>query len=352
MYNFEACPLFFEDCVLIEEQIFFVGYYITALFSMDIHTGEVRYIDRIPNEMIVQAHLVCKILNYKNCLVLIPARTTNNFIWFYDLEKKNWSSISFEDKGIKAPYEQFEYAIIYENELFAVGCYYPSIVCIDLNDKKQSYYEIFENDFQIHSLGTCVNIENRLYIPSPISNNVVVFDMNSKQHKCLSIGSENNSYSGIVKKGEEIWLSPIKNTAMVKWDGRDGITEYDLPDVFQNRSGYIFNGITQYKNKVYVYGLKGKLSFCFSDGQYKKYEIIEDSYLMCKKLNEDYLIMCSYSGKIQMISEEGEKEYRLFLNETETAQIMKEWKKELRQVGNIKLTEDDFLTLDRFFAIL
>ena len=352
MINSEVCPLFFENCVLIGEQIYFVGYHIAALFSMNFYTGKVKYIDRIPNEMIVQAHLICKILNYKNSLILIPARTTNNFIWFYDLEKEIWSSISFKDKGIKAPYEQFEYAVIYEDKLFAVGCYYPAIVCIDLKDKKQTYYEIFENDFQLHSLGTCVNIENRLYIPSPISNHVIVFDMTSKRHKCLSIGSENNSYSDKKKKGEELWLSPIKNTAMVKWDGRDGIVEYGLPAEFQNESGYIFNGITLYKNKVYVYGLKEKLSFCFLNGQYKKYEIIEDSYLMCKELNEDYLITCNYNGKIQVISEEEEKEYRLFLTETETAWVMEEWKKELKQVENTNLTEDNFLTLDRFLALL
>lgn len=352
MSNSGVCSLFFENCVLIEDQIYFVGYHIAALFSMNLYTGKVKYIDRIPNEMIVQTHLVCTILTYKNYLILIPSRATNNFIWFYDLEKEIWSSISFEDKGIKAPYEQFEYAAIYENELFVVGCYYPAIVCIDLRDKKQTYYEIFENDFQLHSLGTCVNIENQLYIPSPISNHVIVFDMKSKGHKCLSVGNENNSYSGIAKKGEAFWLSPIKNTAVVKWDGRDGIVEYELPVEFQNESGYIFNGITLHKNKIYIYGLKEKLSFYFLDEQYKKYEIIKDSYLMFKRLNGDYLITCNYNGKIQVISEEGKKEYRLFLTETETAWIMKEWKKELQQVRNIKLTEDDFLTLDRFLTIV
>ena len=94
------------------------------------------------------------------------------------------------------------------------------------------------------------------------------------------------------------------------------------------------------------------VSFCFLNGQYKKYEIIEDSYLMCKELNEDYLITCNYNGKIQVISEEEEKEYRLFLTETETAWVMEEWKKELKQVENTNLTEDNFLTLDRFLALL
>ncbi len=352
MHKEDMFPLFFEDCVLIEEQIYFVGYHIAALFSMNLYTGELKYIDRIPNEMIAQTHLVSRILSYENYLILIPARTTNNCIWLYDLEKEIWDYILFEDKGIKAPYEQFEYAIVYKDELFVVGCYYPAIVCIDLKNKKQTYYEIFKNDFQLHSLGTCVNKENQLYIPSPTSNRVIIFDMQSKQYKLLSIGNENNSYSGIVKSGEALWLSPMKNTALVKWDGMDGIIEYELPVEFQNEHDYIFNGITLHENSIYVYGLKEKLSFCFLSGQYKKYEIIEDSYLMFKELNEDYLITCNYSGKIQVISEEDEKEYRHFFPETETAQIMQVWKKELQQVENIKLSEDDFLTLDRFLAIL
>lgn len=195
-------------------------------------------------------------------------------------------------------------------------------------------------------------MENQLYIPSPISNQVIVFDMELKQYRCHCVGDEKNTFSGITNRGETFWLSPMKNTALVKWDGSDEVTEYKLPGEFQNASGCIFNGIAYYQDEIYVYGLKDKLSFRFLCNQYETYEIIDNSYLLCKKIGGDYLITCDYNGKIQVISAGDTKEYRPLFSEAEMKQIMKEWKKELCGMKDIKLTEDDFIRLDRFLEIL
>lgn len=345
-------PLVFTDCVLIEKQIYFVEFHIAALFSMDPYTGKVQYIDRLPNEMIVQVHSISKILNYKNILILIPARTSNMCIWLYDLKRESWNSIPFVDKGIRPPYEQFEYAVIYGKELFVVGCYYPAIICIDLENKKTTYYEIFENNMQLHSLGSCECIDDQLYIPSPNSNHVVMFNMKLKQHRCFCVGSESNSYSGILKSGQMFWLSPMKNTAMVKWNGMNEVTEYNLPDEFQNESGYIFNGIAVCHNGIFVYGLKNKLSFRFLPDQIESCEIIENSYLLFKQANEDCMITCDYRGNIQVILAGEKKEYICHLSDTEIERFMKEWQEELHNAKNIKLMEDDFISLERFLTVL
>lgn len=345
-------PMIIEDCVLINDQVYFVDYNIAVLFSMNLYTGEIKCVDRLPDEVIVQVHLVAKILNYKNKLILIPSRTMHNHIWVYDLGKGIWSCQVLEEKGIKAPYEQFAYATIYGNELFIVGCYYPAIICINLDDSKIEYFEIFKNDLKLHSLGACESVDNQIYIPSPINNMVAVFDMQLKKCTWVSVGKENNSYSGIIMHGDTFWLSPFENTSLVKWDGKNKVIEYELPMELQNLSGCIFNGITSYKDTIWVYGLKGKPTLCFPYDDYKKFKIVEHSYLLCKKIDKNHLILCDYEGNVEIISETEKKKFIKYIPNVKLEQILNEYKNELNRLEAVELIEDDFMQLDRFVKVI
>lgn len=348
----EIYPIIIEDCVLIGEQIYFVDYNVTALFSMNIYTGEVKYIDSIPDEMVIQVHLIAKILNYKNKLILIPARAVHYCIWFYDLEKGTWGNQIFEQKGIKAPYEQFAYATIYRNELFIVGCYYPALICINLDNNKAVYFEMFKNDLEIHALGGCECVDNLLYIPSPTSNEVAIFDMQLRKWVWVSIGEKNNSFSGIIKNGDVFWLSPFKNTSLIRWDGNREVKEYDLPTELQNLGGCIFNGITSHKDNILVYGLKGKPSLLFPCDDYSKVKIIKHSYLMCKDVDKNTFILCDYKGNVQVISETGRRKYIKYISNGRLGQILNKFKSKLNKREEVELIEDDFMQLDRFISMV
>ena len=345
-------PLLFEDCVLVENKIYFVGYNIAVLFSMDINTGEIEYIDRIPNTMIIQCRSVTRTLFYQNKLFLIPGRTNCNYVWTFDLGNRVWNALEFKNEGIYYPYEKFSYATIYENELFMVGCYYPGIVCIDLNDNNIQYYNIFPNNMSIHSLEDCILVNGKIYIPDPNGNRVSIFDVNNKELQCVQIGNDNNTYGGITKNGEKFWLAPFKGKSIVQWDGKTDIQEYELPLAYENMNGFIFKGITSHADNVYCMGLKEKKSFKFANNEYQKNDVLDTNYLVYKELNTNTFLLGDYEGNIQIISEAETKKYTMQIAKGDFQSFISMYKSEVSNKVNFVQEEDFFWNINDFISLV
>lgn len=345
-------PLLFEDCVLVNNKIYFVGYNVGALFSMDINTGNLEYIDRIPNAMIIQCRVVIKILSYHDKLFLIPGRTVDNYIWTFDLKKKKWNAIEFRDEGVCYPYEKFSYAVMCNNEVFIVGCYYPSIICLDLDTDVIKYYPVFLNDMGLHSTESCLFAERKIYISDPNGNGINIFSIDNRTVQYVQIGDKSNTYGGITKCEGKFWLIPFVGRNIVQWNGKTESTEYSLPYDYDNMGGHIFNGVTSYDDSIYCIGLKEKKSFIFQNQKYEDNRILPANYIVYKVLENNQFLLQDYAGNVQIISGKEIKKYKLQISNEDYGQLIRKYRTEVNNKEDFVQEENFFWDLEDFINIL
>ena len=96
-----------------------------------------------------------------------------------------------------------------------------------------------------------VRIEDTLYLASCLDNYVLTFDMASLEHQWIKIGPDSSAYSGIAWDGTDFWLSPRSNNDIIRWDGRENVKAYPLPDEFSQHSEYVWDACFDGRQMVF-----------------------------------------------------------------------------------------------------
>lgn len=292
-------PLLIADCVMHEKNMYFFAQNYNALYAMNLKNEDCVLLDRIPNEKFFDENLIEAIHYFKGKLILTPKKMVANKVWIYDIKTNEWNFIDVDFENIETPQEKVAYSTIYYGRLILVGCYYNGIIEIDLNTYELKYHRnIFDSEESIHALFCCKVFENHLLIPSPTKNQIMKVDLDSYNYEIIYLENENCLFSGIVKGDKKFWLSPRKTSPyIIRWNGKDEYVEYQVPDEIKKNGEYIFARAECIDGKVYMTGEKGKKTLVFSDENYNKQEIINNSFTIMKCFDKNFLLQ-DYNGNV------------------------------------------------------
>ena len=297
--------IIFEDCVLVERNLYYVARDVPILFMLDIDTNKVSPISKIPM-LGIEGERVCSSIQYYNKkLFLMPMRTKLSYIWIYNLNTQGWEYIDISEDNDSRYIEKYSYSCIWQDKLILVGCNKPTIVVVDLlTGMRECSQNIFPDDNFYHASFSCAQMNDELYIPSPRTNRVYKYNISSGEVKEYAIGSEENTYIGIVWVEPFFWIAPYKGNCIIKWSGEREYVEYQIPEDINE---YVSEGISTFDRNIIVNGSEHTNGYIISAENPEKIERLDKSYIVAKWLNKNTYLKMDYNGIIELFWEK-EKE--------------------------------------------
>ena len=229
---------------------------LNLLFSIDLQDGSIDLMDAVPGEDVLSSYLSGSIAVWNHTLILAPNKTKK--IWLYDLITKQWNGVPIKEADCRES-GGFYQTYIWNNKAFLIGGGYPAIICLDLEKNTcdhitKPYKEMMDRNpdsSYLYFRPNGVRIEDTLYLASCLDNYVLTFDMASLEHQWIKIGPDSSAYSGIAWDGTDFWLSPRSNNDIIRWDGRENVKAYPLPDEFSQHSEYVWDACFDGRQMVF-----------------------------------------------------------------------------------------------------
>ena len=273
-----------ENCITVDGKLIFIARDMNLVCSLNLETKETEIIGSIPQEYLFDYRLGAKIVSWQKKLIFIPLNADK--IWIYCTRTKAWEGIELENRSEAEMSCKIFQATLYKDILYMFAYSYQSIIKIDLKDKKVTYFdEIFvylKNKFG--TSGMCyfhcdyAQKNSNIYLASCHANLVLKFDVATENYEWIEVGSKENKYSGIVWDGEYFWLVPRQSTAVVRWDGKDDVEEYDLPKEIKEMQGLFLGGVVL-DNQIVFPGNKNKKTLILSKEDEMKMYFIKKSMI-------------------------------------------------------------------------
>ncbi len=303
------------------------------LFSVDLQDGKIELIDVIPERNILESYLPGYMSVWNNKLIISPNKT--NKIWIYDFISKYWNSYpikGYDHWGSGGIYQVYEY----NNKLFLIGGSYPAILCLDLENNSCEYIEkpyeevkarhaeINYYYFRAHG----ARLDNTLYLASCLDNFVLKFNMETFKHQWIKIGDDNFVYSGIAWDGHNFWIAPRSGSDIVKWDGKEKIKKFPLPDNLKQHTGYIWEAC--YNNGQIIFPATNHKKSIMINVQNDTFEIYDQQYPLYTRLDNGMVVNQTLDGTLSVKAENIPE--KIFSASIETDQLMQFYKEK-----NIKI---------------
>lgn len=296
----EKLTLIAEDCVKINNFLYFIAKNVNILCSLDLRNGQISLLDSIPENRILAPRAGAAILHWKGELIFSPMLTKK--IWRYNISTKEWKGYERKKYNSKLKNEMFQ-EILYENKIFFIGTTYPAIIVLDLIDGGLTYidepYKKLEH--RRMQLKDCffrmdhVKMGHLLFLASCVSNEILRLDLSTYDYELIKVGSLENRYVGIAWDGKNFWIAPRKTTPIVKWDGCNECEEIALPEEFADDK-YIFGSVVCREGRVYLNSYNDDKSLVL-DCNNNETMIVQKRYIFMKKMEDKtYIEMASTGG--------------------------------------------------------
>lgn len=344
-----------EDCVEVNNVLYFVSKDINVVFGLDITNGNVFAINCLPEHGVLDKRLGAKILSWNDELIFAPMKAKK--VWRYNLQTKNW--MGYERKLLEAGKtgtEMFD-AVLYNDTAFIIGCNYPAIMKIELLNNEITY---IEEPYQLlkekkHAMGdsyfrtSYARIENRIFLASCLDNLVLEFDLESLEFKWHEVGRKGNCYSGISWDGKYFWIAPRNNTPLVRWNGKDDVIEYSLPEEFRDCKNY-FLGVVSWNDEIILPGFESEYSLIMEKGKMGAFKKVSGQFLFFKEMCNGKVISCTADGELVIRQRDEEKRYALVCEKEMLLDVMKTnfIESECKRNKEIRLIENDLFSIETF----
>ncbi len=305
--------LFAEDSIRVGESLILFAKSFNMLFSVDIAEGNISFLGKIPEEQALLERGSCKLVYWEEKIIVVPLSMGK--IWIYSLKDRRWNGIDIEDDRRKIPKTKFRQAIVDYGSLYLIGGHYPAILKMDLATYKISYieepflYYRKKETEELYFRGDFVYREGTLYLASGRDNSVLAFRPKTQEYERIEVGREENRYSGIAWDGSHYWLSPRTNTAIVKWDSKGGVTEYEIP-LEKRKNEISYSGIVERNSQIIMPALAGGSADTIILSRDGSMEFEDKRYTFYKKTEEGEYLSQDLQGNLMFVNGKGEK--RLF----------------------------------------
>lgn len=302
--------LFAEDSIRVGERLFLFAKSFNMLFSIDIADGNITFLGGIPEERALLERGTCKLAYWKEQIIVVPLLLKK--IWIYSLGNGSWKGIAIKDDRQKILKTRFRQALIENSFIYLIGGHYPAVLKMDLDTYRISYIEepfFLDREKETEELyfrGDFAYREGKIYLASCRDNSVLALHLDTHAYERIEIGKTENRYSGITWDGSNYWLSPRLNTPIVKWDGKDQVTEYEIP--FSKKKNEIsYSGIVENNNQLIVPALADSEADTIILTENGRMEFEHKRYTFYKKTKEGEYLSQDSGGNLIFINEKGEK---------------------------------------------
>ncbi len=332
---------------LYDNKIYFFAKKYNLLFSVDISTSKLEFLDMIPEYDCCNNDLCSDMVLFEDKLFIASKKYEK--IWVYNIKTNNWSMVKINNSGFQKT--GFNQIIVDKEKLFFVGRYYPAIVSYnaisgDIEYIDKPYIDVKErlskDPIEPYFGQSYFKKDDTVYLASCNDNYVLKLNLSTKEKIWYKVGDNNHKYSGINGDGKIFWLSYEYGIGIVKWDGENAIDEdvslnlgYDeakwLLGVFSQKQSMIVanmvdnksilidrkKNITNVINQKYCYYVNKNNFDCYQtdDGiltliDYNKFEKKIDLDLSFSDVNNFYLKRgFNIKEKMNLIKE---KEYSIY----------------------------------------
>lgn len=288
-----------EDYLKCGSKLYFVSKDTNIIYCIDSKSGEINFIDCIPEENIFGDRLCSKILMWNEEMIFVPVNAKK--IWRYNTVTKEWYGVRLEKYAQKK--NKFFQAAVYKDNLFMFGCSCSAIFVLNLVtnqlvfiekpfeylNKEKEYFD------DIYFKGDFVRCGAEIMLASCMDNSVMKFDMRTKKVIFYKVGNKKNQYSGIAWDGKHYWLSPRYKTPIVRWDGKEDVVELELPkEGLEAETGFL--GVIV-KHKELIIPGKKRYSIVINRNMEKFYmDIVPKAYIFYKKKEDEFLSIDPYGN--------------------------------------------------------
>ncbi len=222
-----------EDAIVVRDALYFFGRDINALFQVSLSDGSISVVGTLPDEELREQRLCCKLVYYKNQIIVAPLKTKN--IWFFSIDTGAWEKIEIDEYENNYARSYFRNIYVKDDRLLLWGGYYPGMVRINLTDYSVSYRMDLMNGKRgiikdLFFRSGPLKVRGKLYLASCVDNSVLIVDEDKLDCSWVEVGARHNRYSGIEWDGQYFWLSPRCDSAVVRWDGKGRVWEYEQPE--------------------------------------------------------------------------------------------------------------------------
>lgn len=230
----EETPVRFLDCYIEGKEIWFVSCGSNTLCKVNIESGKLEVIDRIPATMNSEYGNIVKI----DERLIIFSRNLVEFVE-YDLGLGKFYKTFIADVFGATEIDQ---VIPYKNYIFIKPKKHNAIIRYDLITGETKHYthclekflELRKNESDPLFIGEACVRDNLILIASSLTNQVLEFNMDTGKHRTHIVGKKGINFMGMAFDGSDYWLIPNEGKSIVKWNYKSGkAVEYnDFPNGF------------------------------------------------------------------------------------------------------------------------
>lgn len=299
-----------EDCVERDDNLYFFAENINALCEMELKTGKVSIIGSIPEENIVSKRLCAKMISWNEELILAPMNAEK--IWRFNLKDHTWKGIKRKTYNEDGTLGEIYQAVLYNNEVFFIGCFYPAVIVLNLLDNRIEYleepYEFLKEEQKENE--DCffrvdyAKVKNDLYMASCVSNVVMKLDMDTHKIQMIEVGDPGNRYVGIAWDGTYFWLAPRLRTSVVRWDGESECEEVPLPAGYKGNT-MLFSGVVSTDEGIVFPARFGECGLIIKDSEKMDFEEFAGKYSFYKKCDSGRIVSFDDRGCLRIIEPDG-----------------------------------------------
>lgn len=250
----------FDKLCFHEEDAWFIDINFGLLCKLDIESGKVGLIKKIPltSGLIMQYR---RMVSYKDLLVLIPYNS--QYLLLYSVIEDRFESIRIENAAMDNPGQMmFSDAYVYKNNVFLIPARYPSIVKMNVDTRELCYFhdwgkeETYNKNRNLFS-GNVLGKDNVLYVPYWQSYKVLKIDMDKSEFETIHPGPKGNGICAICHGKDSIILGAKDRLQIIKIS-LDGYKCEKVKDIVT--SGINFAGaayISKCEKDYLIYPLNG-----------------------------------------------------------------------------------------------
>jgi len=197
-----------------------------VLFRTNMDTGEVERVLKMPGKPNYTfeddfGRVYLDMLFYKDNIILPPYNTDDVYIY----NCKDGSALCYilpETDGCCE--KRFCGNVEYKQKIFFLPINYPGILECDFEKLEFKMHNDWVNAFDNGDMpaffegGCFVKKDNLLYMATLNEAKILIFNMDDKTHRIVTINDFNSGFCSMVYDGKDFWLSGWKQDVIVRWN--------------------------------------------------------------------------------------------------------------------------------------
>jgi hypothetical protein len=175
-----------------------------------------------------------------------------NEIFAFDIDKKKFEQINFENESKINIKNKFRNAICFKNFIYFIPSKFPAIMRLNTDTGKIEYFskwvdEAFKGNFAFR--GFCVNDTEIIFVVNG-ANALMFFNMETGSYEIKNIGEENEQYNTICFDGQNYYISSFYKNYIIKWNRQSNeFLKIKFPNTFSRKESKGGNFLIKHLNR-------------------------------------------------------------------------------------------------------